>query len=115
MSFRRASLATALAALALAALPGAAAANDLSTLDPNPVSEGHVIVDAAGNAYVAWITDGVGTAPEPLKFCKVSPGGPARRSRFRSPEGRHLGQRRGGVSGLRPRRCDLVVAPRYAK
>ena len=82
MSFRRASLATAFAALALAALPGTAAANDLFTLDPNATSAGHVIEDAAGNAYVAWVSEGV---PVPRRMVRTSESGSAVRCAERKP------------------------------
>ncbi|HWO47285.1 MAG TPA: hypothetical protein VNM41_04425, partial [Solirubrobacterales bacterium] len=66
---------TAAAALFALVLPSAAQANDLFTLDANPVSDGHLIEDATGNAYVAWTSDGVGTGVEPVKYCKIPPGG----------------------------------------
>jgi len=59
----------------LAALPAAASANNLFTLDGNPVSNGHLAEDPAGNAYVAWTSQGDGSSPEPVKFCKIAPGG----------------------------------------
>jgi hypothetical protein len=67
-------LLAALATLAVAVIPTSAAANDLYTLDPNAVSRGSVIQDAAGNAYVGWSSEGVGTGPEVPKFCKIAPG-----------------------------------------
>ncbi len=54
----RAVLTLTVASLALAVFPGAAGANDLFTLDPSPTSDGHVIEDGAGNAYVAWTSQG---------------------------------------------------------
>jgi hypothetical protein len=63
------------ASLALAFFPGAAAANDLFTIDANPTSNGHLIEDGAGNAYVAWVSEGVGIGVEPVRFCKIPPGG----------------------------------------
>jgi len=65
------------ALLVFAALlvPAGAAANDVATLDANAVTDGHVIVDGAGNAYIGWASDGAGTNPEPVRFCKVAPGG----------------------------------------
>src|SRR6186997_1549642 len=68
-------LSVAATVLALAALPSTAAANDLFTLDANPNSNGHIVEDAAGNAYVAWVGDGPGTEIDPVKFCKIAPGG----------------------------------------
>ena len=64
-----------LAALVLAALPSAASANNLFTLDSNPITNGHLAEDPAGNAYVAWTSQGDGSSPEPVKFCKIAPGG----------------------------------------
>jgi hypothetical protein len=71
----RATLSAVAAVFAVAALPAPSAANDLFTLDANAVSDGHVIVDGAGNAYVSWVSDGDGTAVDPVKFCKIAPGG----------------------------------------
>jgi len=68
-------LALALTCIALAASAGSAAANDLYTLDAEPESPGHLIEDAAGNAYVAWTRDEPGSGPEATKFCKIPPGG----------------------------------------
>jgi hypothetical protein len=58
----------ALAALLVLAAP--AAANDRFTLDPAATSPGHLIEDAAGNAYIGWVDNG-----ETAKFCKVPAGG----------------------------------------
>jgi len=71
----RATLSVAATVLALAALPSTAAANDLFTLDAHPVTDGHLIADGAGNAYVSWTSDAAGTGVEPVKFCKIPPGG----------------------------------------
>src|SRR6476659_11096824 len=71
----RATLSVAAAVFALAALPSTSAANDLFTLDASPTSDGHVIEDGAGNAYVAWTSEGVGIGVEPVRFCKIAPGG----------------------------------------
>lgn len=71
----RAVLTLTVASLALAFFPGAAAANDLFTVDAHPTSGGHLIQDGAGNAYVAWVSEGVGIGVEPVKFCKIPPGG----------------------------------------
>ena len=71
----RAILSVAATVLALAALPSTSAANDLFTLDANPVTDGHLIADGAGNAYVSWTSEGSGTGVEPVKFCKIPPGG----------------------------------------
>lgn len=58
-----------------ATLSVAATVFDLFTLDSSPTSDGHVIEDGAGNAYVAWTSEGVGTGVEPVRFCKIAPGG----------------------------------------
>jgi hypothetical protein len=71
----RAVLSAVAATLVLAALPAVSAANNVATLDPNAISDGHLIEDAAGNAYVTWVTDGVGTGVEPVRYCKIAPGG----------------------------------------
>jgi hypothetical protein len=71
----RAILSAAAATLVLAAFPATSAANNLFTLDENAVSRGHLVEDGAGNAYVAWVTEGVGIGVEPVKFCKIPPGG----------------------------------------
>jgi hypothetical protein len=62
------------AAIALMLCASAASANDLFTLDPNAVSSGHLIEDAAGNAYIGWV-DGSGGTVEVPKFCKIPAGG----------------------------------------
>jgi hypothetical protein len=64
-----------LATFVLAVLPAAAAANNLFTLDGHPVTDGHLAEDPAGNAYVAWTSEGDGSSPEPVRFCKIAPGG----------------------------------------
>jgi hypothetical protein len=65
-----------LSALALAvalacALAGPAVAANLLTLDPDADSMGPVVVDAAGNGYVAWLHKG---SPDTVMFCKLAPG-----------------------------------------
>ena len=113
---RRASLALAasIAALALAALPGTAAANDLFTLDPNATSAGHVIEDAAGNAYVAWVGEGVGISPELPRFCKVSPGGGCSPITLPIPGAKTLSDSASGaIPVFGPGGAISVVGPRY--
>jgi hypothetical protein len=113
---RRASLALAasIAALALAVLPGTAAANDLFTLDPNATSAGHVIEDAAGNAYVAWVGDGVGISPELPRFCKVSPGGGCSPITLPIPGAKTLSDSASGaIPVFGPGGAISVVGPRY--
>jgi hypothetical protein len=62
------------AATAMMLCASAASANDLFTLDPNAASSGHLIEDAAGNAYIGWV-DGSGSTVEVPKFCKIPAGG----------------------------------------
>jgi len=71
----RAFLSVSAATLVLAAFPAISAANNVATLDPNAQSDGHMVQDGAGNAYVAWVTEGEGVGVEPVRFCKVAPGG----------------------------------------
>ena len=75
MKSRSPIFALALACLALAASAASASANDLFTIDPDPESPGHLIEDAAGNAYVAWTKNEPGSGPDATKFCKIPPGG----------------------------------------
>jgi hypothetical protein len=63
--------------LALAvAMPGAASAKNIFTLDTNPASGAFaaVAVDGAGTGYFAWEHNG-GSAPNVTMFCKVARGG----------------------------------------
>ncbi len=59
-----------------ALLPSAAGAQNVGTLDAQASSIGHVVQDAAGNAYIAWTRKATGTAETP-EFCKVPKGGSA--------------------------------------
>jgi hypothetical protein len=112
----RAILSMAAAAFALAALPAGAPANNLFTVDPNPVSEGHVIVDAAGNAYVSWIADGVGTAIDPVRFCKIPPGGTCSPITLSIPGGSSIADSAAAaIPVFGPGSTVYVVAPRYAR
>lgn len=112
----RAILSTVAAAFALAALPSASAANNLATLDANPNSEGHVIVDAAGNAYVAWIGDGVGTAIDPVRYCKIPPGGTCSPVTLPIPGGTSISDSASAaIPVFGPGSTVYVVAPRYAR
>jgi hypothetical protein len=52
---------------------GAAQATNLGTLDPQAASQGHVIEDAAGTAYIAW-TRKSATGAEQAVFCKIARG-----------------------------------------
>ncbi|HEX6152813.1 MAG TPA: hypothetical protein VFZ19_04740 [Solirubrobacterales bacterium] len=112
----RAILSTVAAAFALAALPSASAANNLYTLDANPNSEGHVIVDAAGNAYVAWIGDGVGTAIDPVRYCKIPPGGTCSPITLSIPGGTSIADSAAAAIPVFGAGSTVyVVAPRYAR
>lgn len=52
-----------------------AAANDLFTLAAGTETPGRVVEDSAGNGYIAWVQEGVGTGPNQPMFCKIVPGG----------------------------------------
>lgn len=64
-----------IAATAALLAPAGAAAENRFTLETHQISRPHMIVDAAGTAYVAWTSEGVGTGPEPVHFCKIPQGG----------------------------------------
>lgn len=110
----RAILTTA-AIVALAVLPGTATANDLYTLDPNAVSSGHLAEDAAGNAYVGWVSDGVGTSVEPVRFCKIAPGGACSPITLSVPGASLSDSASAAIPVLGPGSTVYVVAPRYAQ
>ena len=104
------------AILGLALLPSAAAANDLFTLDANATSDGHVIVDGAGNAYVAWTSEGVGTGVDPVKFCKIAPGGTCSPITLSFPGATSLSDSASAaIPVFGPGSTVYVVAPRYAR
>jgi hypothetical protein len=65
------------AAIGIGALASAApaGANDLFTLDAQPTSPGHVVVDSAGTAYVTWTHKSASTTPDSVMFCKIPLGG----------------------------------------
>jgi len=111
----RLTLTLAAAVCALASLPSAAAANDLFTLDSKAVSNGHLAVDGSGNAYVAWISEGVGIGVEPVKFCKIPPGGTCSPTTLNIPGATTISE---GASAAFPVLGSggtvYVVAPRYA-
>jgi hypothetical protein len=107
---------TVAAIAAFAALPGTATANNLYTLDANPVSEGHVIVDGAGNAYVSWVGDGAGTAIDPVRFCKIAPGGTCSPITLSIPGGTSIADSAAAaIPVFGPGSTVHVVAPRYAR
>jgi hypothetical protein len=66
------------AALVLASLligAPAVQARNLGTLDAQATSQGHVIEDAAGSAYIAWTDKAPSSeAAETVKFCKIPAG-----------------------------------------
>jgi hypothetical protein len=112
----RAILSAAAAVLALAALPSISAANDLFTLDANPVTDGHLIVDGAGNAYVSWTSEGSGTGVEPVKFCKIPPGGTCSPVTLPIPGASSLVDgASAAIPVFGPGATVYVVAPRYAR
>jgi hypothetical protein len=101
--------------LALAVLPPAASANNLFTLDTNPITNGHLAEDPAGNAYVAWSSEGPITSPEPVRFCKIAPGGACNAISLPIPGGSDsLDSVAGAFPVLVPgTEIVYVVAPRY--
>lgn len=112
----RALLGTAAALCVFAALPSLSAANDLYTLDANAVSNGHVIVDGAGNAYVAWVSEGAGIGPEPVKFCKIAPGGSCSPLTLNVPGATTLSDSAAAaIPVFGPGSTVYVVGPRYAR
>jgi hypothetical protein len=111
----RAFLSAAAATLLIAAFPAASAANDLFTLDPNAQSNGHLIEDAAGNAYVAWVSEGIGIGVEPVKFCKIPPGGTCSPITLPTPGAGSLSESASAALPVfGPGNTVYVVAPRYA-
>jgi hypothetical protein len=110
----RAILSVAATVLALAALPSTSAANDLFTLDANPVSNGHLIEDGSGNAYVAWTSDGVGIGVEPIKFCKIAPGGTCSPTTLSIPGATSISESASAAFPVfGPGNTLYIVAPRY--
>jgi len=110
----RAVLTLTVASLALAFFPGAAGANDLFTVDANPTSGGHLIEDGAGNAYLAWVSEGVGTGVEPVKFCKIAPGGSCTPITLPIPGATSLSDSASAaIPVFGPGGTVYVVAPRY--
>src|SRR5215204_694931 len=111
----RAILSVAATVLALAALPSTSAANDLFTLDANPVTDGHLIADGAGNAYVSWTSEGSGTGVEPVKFCKIPPGGTCSPVTLPIPGASSIvDSASAAIPVFGPGGTVYVVAPRYA-
>ena len=103
------------AALALALAPGTAGANDLFTIEAEPTTEGHLTMDAAGNAYVGWSVDGFGTEPDIPRFCKIAPGGGCSPISLSIPGATTLSDSVSAVIPvLGPGSTVYLVAPRYA-
>jgi hypothetical protein len=101
--------------LLLAALPAVSAANDLFTLDKSAQSDGHLAEDAAGNAYVAWVTEGVGTGIEPVRYCKIAPGGGCSPITLSIPGATSISESASAAFPVfGPGNTVYVVAPRYA-
>jgi hypothetical protein len=114
MNTWRRTLTAAAALFALAALPSTSAANDLFTLDANPISNGHLIEDGAGNAYVAWTSEGVGTGVEPVKYCKIAPGGTCSPTTLPIPGATSISDSASSAFPVfGPGNTLYVVAPRY--
>jgi hypothetical protein len=107
-------LRVAAATAVIALLPGTAAANDLYTLDANPASMGHVIEDAAGNAYVAWTSESGGI--EVPKFCKIPPGGACSPISLSIPgASSSLDSAAAAIPVFGPGNTVCVVGPRYVR
>lgn len=102
----------ALALLGISAMP--ASANDLFTLEANPTSAGHLIEDAAGNAYVSWTREGDGISVEPTMFCKIPPGGTCSSPIALQPQGLKLvDSPSAAIPVFGAGNTVYVVAPRY--
>lgn len=102
-------------AVSVLALPKTSAANDLFTLDPTPTSTGHVIVDAAGNAYVGWVSRAVGAGADVPKFCKIAPGGGCAPISLPVPGGTLSDSPNGAFPVFGPGSTIYVVGPRFAQ
>ena len=58
------------------ALPAAAQANNLFSVDPSAASTGPIVTDAAGNGYIAWEHRAASSSePTTTIFCKIPRGG----------------------------------------
>lgn len=59
------------------ALSAPALATNLFTLDPHSATNGPVVTDSSGNAYIAWEREASNPALEPptVRVCKIAPGG----------------------------------------
>lgn len=117
VSLRRLLQITTSAITCLGVWAGTASANDLFTLEPNPTSDGHLIEDTAGNAYVGWTRKGAGSGVEPAMFCKIPPGGTCSSPiSLPIPGALSLSDSASGVIPVfGPGNTVYVVAPRYAR
>jgi hypothetical protein len=115
MSLVRAFMAVVVVSLAVLGLAASAGANNLQTLDADAVSPGHVVVDAAGNAYVSWTSRAIGTGPERVRFCKIPPGGTCTPTSLPIPGATSLSDSASAaIPILGPGDTVYVVGPRYA-
>jgi hypothetical protein len=110
------SLAVALVAMACVFAPSAAAENAF-TLDPLATSPGRVVMDPAGNAYIAWTHASSNGLPDTPMFCKIPPGGTCDQPISLPIPG--AVDNTDAVSGLFPilrsENSVWVVGPRYSK
>jgi hypothetical protein len=94
-----------------------AAAENAYTLDPQATSPGRVVMDAAGNAYVAWTHASSNGLPDTPMFCKIPPGGTCDQPISLPIPG--AVDNTDAVSGLFPilrsENAVWVVGPRYSK
>jgi hypothetical protein len=94
-----------------------AAAENAYTLDPQATSPGRVVMDAAGNAYIAWTHASPNGLPDTPMFCKIPPGGTCDQPISLPIPG--AVDNTSAVSGLFPVMRDenavFVVGPRYSK
>jgi len=61
--------------LTLSAVAPPAGANTVHDIAPNADSEGPVVVDSAGNGYVAWLNVGTSGNDDSVAYCKIPRGG----------------------------------------
>lgn len=104
-----------LAAAGLFASP--AAAENAFTLDPLATSPGRMVMDAAGNTYVAWTHASSNALPDTPMICKIPPGGACEQPRSLPIPA--AADNTDAVSGLFPvvrsESTVYVVGPRYSK
>jgi hypothetical protein len=109
-------LAVLLIAVAGTYAPSAAAENSF-TLDSQATSPGRVVMDSAGNAYVAWTHASSNGLPDTPMVCKIPPGGVCDQPISLQIPG--AVDNTDAVSGVFPVMRDenavYVLAPRYSK